>query len=194
MGIAQSLTGWVIGRQQSVADCEAEIREELEFHLEMRALDNEAAGMSSEDAREDARQRFGDFERQYQACRQVALGIPLALRRLQVLLVIGLLVAVASLGWALVRAQNTQTQYEMQLAELRDQLKASQSPLLSPASETNCIPFVQWNPSLMLPSRAEPQDALVSEICSDFVPNTLDQPWSDWSVLAESPLPVIERP
>ena len=55
-------------------ELEAEIREELEFHLEMRALDNRAAGMTSDDAYRDASLRFGDFEQNRQACRKITLG------------------------------------------------------------------------------------------------------------------------
>jgi hypothetical protein len=38
-----------------------EIEDELRFHIEMRARDNIAAGMSAEDAVADARRRFGDL-------------------------------------------------------------------------------------------------------------------------------------
>lgn len=194
MWLARTLNGWVSGKHNSIADCEAEIREELEFHLEMRSLDNQAAGMSAEEARCDAQSRFGDFEKQYQACRQVTLAWPLALRRLQMLLFVGLLAAVALMGWALIKAQHTQSNYETELADLRKQLEVSQTLVLSPQSEANLIPDVEWNPNLMIQSLAESYDSNVSEIYSDFATNVLDQPWSDWSSLAESPLSVVERP
>ena len=40
-----------------------EIEDELRFHIEMRASDNIAAGMSPEDAVADAMRRFGNFDR-----------------------------------------------------------------------------------------------------------------------------------
>jgi hypothetical protein len=39
-----------------------EIEDELRFHIELRARDNIAAGMSPEDAVADAMRRFGDFD------------------------------------------------------------------------------------------------------------------------------------
>ena len=39
---------------------EQELEEELRTHVEMRARDNEAAGMTPEEARYDARKRFGN--------------------------------------------------------------------------------------------------------------------------------------
>jgi len=48
---------------------EQEILDELEFHIEMRTLDNVAAGMSASEARQNALGRFGNFERIHKACR-----------------------------------------------------------------------------------------------------------------------------
>jgi hypothetical protein len=45
-----------------------EIEDELRFHIEMRARDNIAAGMSAEDAVADARRRFGDFDQIRAVC------------------------------------------------------------------------------------------------------------------------------
>jgi hypothetical protein len=48
-----------------------EIEEELRYHIEMRASDNIAAGMSREDAMADAMRRFGDFEQIRYVCEEV---------------------------------------------------------------------------------------------------------------------------
>jgi hypothetical protein len=48
-----------------------EIEEELRFHIEMRANDNIAAGMSPEDAEADAMRRFGDFDQIRSVCEEV---------------------------------------------------------------------------------------------------------------------------
>ena len=56
---------------QSAADVDSEIREELEFHLEMCVQDNQRAGMSAEEARQDAQRRFGNFEASRQQCRRI---------------------------------------------------------------------------------------------------------------------------
>lgn len=48
-----------------------EIDEELRFHIEMRARDNTAAGMSTEDAVADAMRRFGDFDQVRAVCEEI---------------------------------------------------------------------------------------------------------------------------
>ena len=48
-----------------------EIDEELRFHIEMRARDNTAAGMSPEDAVADAMRRFGDFDQIRAVCEEI---------------------------------------------------------------------------------------------------------------------------
>lgn len=53
-------------------EIEREIEEELRFHLEMRAQQNRAAGMSAEAAQADARDRFGDYEAVKSQCREIA--------------------------------------------------------------------------------------------------------------------------
>src|SRR5688500_9117596 len=45
------------------SDIAADVDEELEFHLEMRAREYEARGLDSEAARRAARERFGDVDR-----------------------------------------------------------------------------------------------------------------------------------
>lgn len=84
---------------------EQEIRDELDFHIEMRTRDNVAAGMSPEQARQDALWRFGDVERTYKACRQTLLGERIMLQRIQAVLTLVLLVAVIFLGVDLYRGQ-----------------------------------------------------------------------------------------
>jgi hypothetical protein len=48
-----------------------EIEDELLFHIEMRARDNSAAGMSPEDAVADAMRRFGDFDQIRTVCEEI---------------------------------------------------------------------------------------------------------------------------
>src|SRR5262245_2986098 len=48
-----------------------EIEDELRFHIEMRASDNIAAGMSAEDAVADAMRRFGDFDQIRAVCEEI---------------------------------------------------------------------------------------------------------------------------
>ncbi|HEX8140433.1 MAG TPA: ABC transporter permease [Pyrinomonadaceae bacterium] len=48
-----------------------DIEEEIRFHLEMRALDNMAVGMTEEEAMRDARRRFGRVGRIKELCREL---------------------------------------------------------------------------------------------------------------------------
>lgn len=50
---------------------EREIEEELRFHLEMRAEQNRAAGMTAEAAQTDALQRFGNYETVKTECHKI---------------------------------------------------------------------------------------------------------------------------
>jgi hypothetical protein len=50
---------------------EREIDDELRFHIELRARDNIAAGMSPEDAVADAMRRFGDFDQIRTTCEEI---------------------------------------------------------------------------------------------------------------------------
>ena len=47
-----------------------EIDEELRFHLEQRAAENIAAGMSAEEAAREARKRFGNLQSIREECRE----------------------------------------------------------------------------------------------------------------------------
>lgn len=196
MEFARTLTGWVGGKHKPIAVSEAEIRDELEFHLEMRARDNQLAGMSTEAAENDARKRFGDFEQQFQACRQVTLGLPIAIRRIQIGFMLALSVAVIGLGLALVSSQNSSqkncTEYEMQLAQLRTQLETLRPPTEDPVG-ANHIPFVQWNPiAFESPIADSVEDSAAPVSQEPFQRDTLEHPWSDWQGLAGTSLPVSE--
>ena len=191
MELTRKITGWVNQKYKSISACEAEIREELEFHLEMRSLENQTSGMTVEEARRDAQIRFGNFEKQYEACRQASLGWQLVVRRMQVALFVGLTIAVLYLAWALVQAQVVQTEYKTQLESLRTQLQVSQQ---SSAHDENRIPYVKWEPVLPIQSFDRTQNASGSATSIEFVPGTLDEPWSQWSALSETVFPISESP
>jgi RNA polymerase sigma-70 factor (ECF subfamily) len=84
---------------------EQEILDELQFHIDMRTLDNQSAGMSAREARQDAVRRFGAFERIHEACRRTQLGERIMLQRLQAILTLVLLGAVIFMGVELYRGQ-----------------------------------------------------------------------------------------
>jgi hypothetical protein len=192
MSLARTLTGWANDRLKPIAVSEAEIREELEFHLEMRTLDNQAAGMSLDAAQQDARHRFGDFEQQYQACRSITLGLRLMFRWLQTVLVVALVGTVFFLGVALVR---TQARYESQLRLLQNRIHLAQPPsTVRLSGAENRIPFVQWQMPAAIDSlgtelRGSEQARNNVNSVNDFVPHALQRPWSDWQRLADKTKP-----
>jgi len=104
---------------RTACQIEEEILDELEFHLEMRTLDNQSAGMAPDEARADAMRRFGDFDRIYQACRRTLLGERIMLQRIQAILTVVLLLAVVFMGVQFYRWQNTQQELLTDVAEFR---------------------------------------------------------------------------
>ena len=90
--------GWFEWAERSEAQVEAEIADEIEFHLEQRTRALVEAGMGTEEARAEAERRFGSLERVRKDCRWVQLGERIMLQRIQVGLNVVLLAAVAALG------------------------------------------------------------------------------------------------
>jgi hypothetical protein len=119
---------------RSIGDVEQEIVDELAFHLEMRTLDNVRSGMQPEEAREAAAARFGDFERIHRACRRTLLGERLMLQKLQTMLSVVLLLAVA---WLAYRVHAGQRATESAISDFAAAVKqlAEKPALVQPQSE-----------------------------------------------------------
>lgn len=83
---------------RSPQDVEAEILEELRFHVDTRIENNIAAGMDPDEARRDAEARFGDFDRIRDACRWVQLGERIMIQRIHFALTVVLVAALAFVG------------------------------------------------------------------------------------------------
>jgi hypothetical protein len=81
------------------AAVEADIRAELEAHLELAEEALRGEGRSPDEARREARERFGDFERTLRACRRERMGGRLMLVRIQWVLIA--LLTLSTLGLAL---------------------------------------------------------------------------------------------
>lgn len=86
-------------------DGQDEVLEELRFHLDMRAADNQAAGMDAQAARRDAEARFGDFPAIYAACSRLKRGDGMLLQRVQTGLLALTLVVIAVLAMKLRQSQ-----------------------------------------------------------------------------------------
>ena len=70
------------------ASLEAEIREELEHHLELCARDLASSGLSPAEARREAERRFGDLDRIHAHCRHAWLGDRIMLQRVHAVLTV----------------------------------------------------------------------------------------------------------
>jgi hypothetical protein len=110
---------------------EQEILDELDFHIQMRTLDNASAGMSADEARQDAIRRFGDFKRIHKACRDVLLGERIMLQRVQAILTLVLLGAVICLGMEFYRGQHANEAATAQMLQKLDQLAKQPSAAVS---------------------------------------------------------------
>lgn len=69
-------------------DPEHEVAEELLFHIDLRTADNVAAGMASEEAREDAVRRFGDLELIQARCAEISKRNKPAMKLLKLFLLL----------------------------------------------------------------------------------------------------------
>jgi len=167
---------WPWRSSQSVAEIDAEIREELEFHLHMRTRDNLRSGMSPEEAGRDAQQRFGDFEANRRACRKITLGPRLLLGRMQSALLVGLVAVVVYQGVLILRLQTTSREQIEALTQVVEQLRVAREPV---RDEAAVIPFMAWD-------RDQPGTVVADDGNSDALAswNTtehpLQRPWSDW--------------
>jgi RNA polymerase sigma-70 factor (ECF subfamily) len=99
-----------------------EILDELQFHIEMRTLDNAGAGLAADAARQDALRRFGDFERIHKACRRIVLGERIMLQRIQAILTVLLLGAVVFLGVEFYRGQRASEATAARMTQILDNL------------------------------------------------------------------------
>lgn len=165
---------------QTPAEIDAEIREELAFHLEMRTEENIQAGMPLEEARRDAQKRFGDFETHRTACRRITLWPSLIVARLQTALVVVLIGVVAYQGMLLLQLQR---KHHAQIESLRQMVVDVQATSDSASAASAVIPYVQFDQqhSANIPQTFNtPSDHVLADWNSDI---STGQPWSDWQAL-----------
>jgi RNA polymerase sigma-70 factor (ECF subfamily) len=105
-----------------VREVEQEILDELESHIEMRALDNVATGMSADDARQNALHRFGGFAGIHKACRQTLLGERIMWQRIQAVLTLVMLGALLFLGVEFYRGQQANEAATARMMQVLDNL------------------------------------------------------------------------
>jgi RNA polymerase sigma-70 factor (ECF subfamily) len=138
---------------------EQEIRDELAFHIEMRTLDNVRAGLSAEQAREDALRRFGNFQRIERTCRRVLLGERIMLQRVQAVLTVLLLGAVVYLAANFYAWQQKQEAATACLLEKLDQVAKQPAAKVPPQFEV-------IEPAAL--DKAFPRDAKLTDVQRGF--------------------------
>ena len=87
------------------ANADAEIREEIEFHLASSVIDKMQTGLSVEDSRQEALERFGDVDSVIDSCRQVVNTRQVLLHRAHIALTMILAIAVCSMAYRLLIQQ-----------------------------------------------------------------------------------------
>lgn len=170
---------------QTPAEIDADIREELEFHLEMRTEENVQAGMSVEEARRDAQRRFGDFETHRTACRRITLWPSLIIARLQTALVVVLIGVVTYQGVLLLQLQKS---HQNQIQSLRQMVVEVQSASDSTGAAPAVMPYVEFDPQFASDTATNNPTSPANVLADWRNGSPTTQPWSDWQSL-DSPTP-----
>jgi hypothetical protein len=167
-----------------------DILDELQSHIEMRTQDNLAAGMTADAARQDALRRFGDFERTRRECRRVRVGERIMLQRLQAVLTVVLVGAVAYLAVAHYRGQCAN---EAALAKMSQALESIAGSAAGPsAAEAELKAMLASTAPVVVETSpktgAIDVDPTLPEIRVIFSKAMLDQSWS-WSQTSDETFP-----
>lgn len=114
------------------AEIDADIADEIASHLAMRERSFVEAGLDVPGARRLARHRFGDIDRVTTRCRRIAMEEQVMMQRVNAVLTVVLLLAVAALGVQLVRSQQatraTLTAIDARLAAIQSVTAGSRQP------------------------------------------------------------------
>jgi hypothetical protein len=118
-GLASLL--WPRPDRRSAREIEADIRDELRFHVDEATDALVAGGVEPAQAREQALSRFGDIEHVRGACRRVQLGDRIMLQRIQWIVIAALTFALVALGFQSVNMRRRElAERELALAQLRE--------------------------------------------------------------------------
>ena len=118
------------------AAIEADIAEELEFHLSERARAFEHEGHAPKAARALAEQSFGPRAPIERQCRRIQMGERIMLQRINLVLVLVLLAALVSLGWRFSASQRELRAAVDSLSQALVKQPASASTMTTPPSES----------------------------------------------------------
>jgi hypothetical protein len=115
---------WIaaFSRDAQAEAVEADIRAELESHLQLAEEALRREGRTTEEARREARERFGDFQGTLSACRRVRTGGQFAMQRLQWILI--LVLGISTVSFALHSRQRAAVALEQQQIALSEGMQA----------------------------------------------------------------------
>jgi hypothetical protein len=171
---------------RSLREIDGEIQAELNFHLECRAEENILAGMTPDDARRAAADRFGDLERIHIACRHSLLGERIMLQRLQTGLIAILLLAVLGLGY---QSFSSQRAHEAALANITQKLSRVTNKNSTEGDATVTLPPA-WEAERPRVVETFPLDGSTDvDPATNEIRVTFDKPMADgcWSWVRSSP-------
>jgi hypothetical protein len=182
MSLIRSLTAYArLPDPRPINEVDEEIRDELEFHLEMRTLDGVRTGLTSEAARQRALDSFGDLARIHRDCRRILVGDRIMLQRLQAVLTLLLLAAVAFFGVRFYLWQRASDEAMAKMMQSLDQLAArSTQQSSSPPRELAAI-YAATPPVVVetVPANgASDVDPAIGQIRATFSKPMMDQSWS----------------
>lgn len=175
-----------------IRQLEQEILDELEFHVEMRTLDNISAGMSPCEARQNAVNRFGDFRQIYMSCRRTVLGERIMLQRVQAVLSLVLLGAVIYMGVELYHGQRANEAATERMMQALDKIAKEPAEGGQAQSEPATSKPLYDDPPIVVQTSPRSGDADVDpslqEIRVTFNKKMLDQSWS-WTQISDETFP-----
>ena len=124
-----TLSGWLRFESRSEAEIEADIRDELTFHIEMSTRERVDAGMEPAEARRAAVASFGDLERIRGECRSTWLGGRRMGQRIHLVFTAFLVVALLLLAWewraSVARSERSVAALRRQVNELRSDVRSA---------------------------------------------------------------------
>lgn len=173
-----------------IRQIDAEILDELEFHIEMRAQDNQRAGMPPDEAQADAERRFGDVRQIHEACRQARIGDRIMLQRIHAAVTLLLFAAVVYMGVELYSRQRANEDAMAAMREKIQQLSES-PPVAAPAADLLQETFEAAPPVVVstVPATGdEDVDPSLGEIRVTYSKPMMDGSWS-WSQDLSKPFP-----
>jgi hypothetical protein len=102
-----ALPYWLFpGDDRPTEEIDDEIAEELQLHLDLLAEEQERRGLTPEEAKQKAAERFGDFNQLLRRCRREKQGDVPMLKRVQAVLTGLLLLGAIVVGWQQARIWN----------------------------------------------------------------------------------------